>query len=200
MKGSYLLEKPGSCLGGSKLFSPEADIYPFNVTAKNSVQLLTIRCSDLEAILSIFGKEQADAFSSQLAAEHKRLIDTMLGANASTERRRSVQYPQTAVPPVSSPSPTRPSAAEEPAPAEPPREDGLQESEVVTMEALKKKQAAKQAEASMPAADFLTRITTLEEHTSVCAAKLERMQKDLSVLPGILDLLAISGLIKEETK
>jgi len=169
-EASHLLEKPGACIGGSKLFSSSADLYPYNVVGERKSVLVSIRTKDVEAILSVF-KEDAEAATIQLKTEAKRLDDTL---NPGGPRRASIGAAQ----------------AVEEAPVE--------EAQVVETAGAQRRRS--QHRRSTVANTLLLRVGTLEASTSELAQALEKIRDDLKLMPKIVQSLVEAGHILAERK
>jgi hypothetical protein len=176
--GEYLLEKPGSCLGapppfssrgqrftehrcplgGEHIFSSLPPIYPFDVTAKAKVELLSIKVKEIEGILSIF-KEDAEPCAEQLLSEHKRLVNAV---NPEKTRRSST--------PLAG-GHSDGDAVDEGA-------DGAPAAEHDAVKSKREKERRK-SEQSLTFTTMLMRMTALEEATSKLTTSLNTINKEV---------------------
>eukprot|EP00325_Prymnesiales_sp_UTEX-LB-985_P002743 CAMPEP_0174702914 /NCGR_PEP_ID=MMETSP1094-20130205/7044_1 /TAXON_ID=156173 /ORGANISM="Chrysochromulina brevifilum, Strain UTEX LB 985" /LENGTH=637 /DNA_ID=CAMNT_0015900769 /DNA_START=52 /DNA_END=1965 /DNA_ORIENTATION=+ len=175
-----VIEKPGACIGGSKLFKGEADLYPVAITcSSNKTVTLSIRTGDLENILRIFGKSDSDACCKTLAESHTRLIESMMPSAA---RRSSV-----------SGSSLRLSH----------NYDHLPEDEKIAKEEEKRRVAdeqarQKKAEEAAARAVLAERVNNLEASAARVQQSLELCKKNMDAIPNIINLLKMTGALQDD--
>jgi hypothetical protein len=174
-------EKPGSCIGGSKLFLGVPDIYPVSVTSSaNKTVTLSIRTGDLEAILRTFGKGDSEACCQTLSDSHRRLIESMMPSAA---RQSSLPGQLSSV---------RQSHS-----------DNADEEEKFAKEAAARRAAdetaLKKKAVEAAARDVLVeRVSNLQSTTRQVQCRIEACKKNLDAIPNIINLLKLTGALQDD--
>jgi hypothetical protein len=211
---AHVLEKPGSTVGGGKLFSSELDMYPFDVTVTRKVTMLSIQTRELEGILVLFGKGDSEQVTTFLRDAHKRLVDAI----HHSARRSSCSVP--AWVPGAAGDPAQTSCGASDAAGDAPgrcslatvSEDGPAAAEASSGEggdkggqpaspnfspttAKAKENAERTKKMGQEASELEERVGKLEQSTTALATALERMSDDMRGIPRMLKILASAGAV-----